>query len=552
MDYKNDPMALQTNLVKNLPDVQETARTSWKLRVPHVMNLFVLTLVFAAGIGIGTWMSDGRESNKDDMQVVRETAESSLVAQAGGQCPHRDCTFFSNQVPCYHWTPQGILAMEIDLAQADTYWVSSNGTMVNHGYQTLDTSTEQLHEIEWVPVPWFGTDILLLSCFSSGTIIEVKGVSRVHSEAGEVMKTRQGLRHMAENASLSITHYRIEGIFGKSPHAVVLTKKHGKKFFVGIQAENAIAVVTLPDYKVKTIWKVPIPEDVTMSAGGDLHGLCEDSQGHLWFVLKNARYKTLSGKSGMGMVGRLCSPLNPVCAKGERWTLYRFSDLSPSGKEAIPFFIRADPQGRYVWFNSVASDEVGLVDTEAEEPVPKIISLPELNYNWHTLSGMRPGGISVLKSGNALVSLYNQLGKLAHVTTDGNVTYKDIAVKGEKRSAFLHISASDEVLKGGKGSVVLTGSSNDFMSDDLGPDFKLVNQSWLDIQKSEQQDYLRVLTNFDGEKIEWQGHKDVNAPTQISWLHRTLQIFPYSSGKYSMFATTELRTVRLLVSFVPK
>jgi len=145
----------------------------------------------------------------------------------------------------------------------------------------------------------------------------------------------------------------------------------------------------------------------------------------------------------------------------------------------------------------------------------------------------------------ALIALYNNYGGFAHISLDGKVQFLDVSEMVD--FAYLHISAPSFVDLGQRGNLVLTASSNDFTTDDLGPAYDNVENKLI---ASGQPDLLRVLHNFDAKTLTWQSDTIIRAPSQISWLHRTRQIF--ADDSQHIFATTELRSVRLLLSFLPK
>lgn len=57
-----------------------------------------------------------------------------------------------------------------------------------------------------------------------------------------------------------------------------------------------------------------------------------------------------------------------------------------------------------------------------------------------------------------------------------------------------------------------------------------------------------MLHGFDPETLTWESASEVRASSQLNWAHRTRQIF--QEPTLEIFATTELRPVRLLVSYV--
>lgn len=323
-----------------------------------------------------------------------------------------------------------------------------------------------------------------------------------------------------------------------------------------MQGQNTIKILSLSDFVVQKSWKVPVKlvgDDVKMTEGiGDLHAVVEDYERNMWFLLKESKYTTKRGNpDGMGIIGRLANPYSDKCS-GKRWTFHRFGDLSPSGEKAIPFYIDICPNGRYVWFNSISSNEVGVVDAkEGDAGVPKIFTLPDHKFKSPTGlqegKGVRPGGIASMDDGSALVTLYNEYGGFAHVSLEGDVKYVDVSETNDY--AYLHVSAPKSLLAGEKGDLVLTAASNAFTSHDLGAEFDGIEH---DLKSVDQPDMLRVLHNFDTTNMTW-SDSVIYAPTQISMLHRTRQLFPETGDEnYLIFGTTELRPVRLLVSYLMK
>merc|ERR1711893_214595 len=107
------------------------------------------------------------------------------------------------------------------------------------------------------------------------------------------------------------------------------------------------------------------------------------------------------------------------------------------GAKALPFYIDASPDGRWVWANSFISNEVFVIDTSLEESMGgKMIEMDISDFvqkgtkssrgDWNMYNS-RPGGMVALIDGTALFTVYNTFGMLARVdATTEEIVYIEI------------------------------------------------------------------------------------------------------------------------------
>lgn len=514
-----------------IPKGQAGEASMWaKVAAAIGVLIVILLIVVIVLVSDGNYVKVDSGDEGVSEAVVPETAEAMA----------NECIFKSQEIPCYRWQGKD-LVVEYDMNFLQTYDHEGN----DMGVQPL-TKFGSTHEAAMAP-----NGDLIITHMSTNSFTIVKGVKQ---KLGTTLSDD------------SIDHFSMERRLLEDStsglHSTMFSKKDPNIMFMTLELIDTIALYDYTQKKIIKKFEIPHASWGMRAAAGSTHvttahTFVEDKHGNIYFTMKKCVYDLDDDTEGMGAIGRLNDPLDDSIPDNERWMHWKMSKYG-TGVKTLPFYINIDVKGEYVWFNSIISAEMGVIDSrDNDEPTIKMFTMPpphndgaQSSRGDGDLHNPRPGGMIVTAAGDCIVAAYNRYGSIAKINKNtGEVTYVTVPAVHGHDYAYLHISADFEtyedktLYQGGKFDVVLTASSNDFKADTIKDD---LDQDW---SQPDQADAIMLMKGFDADAMTWKSMEEYMAPTQHSWFHRSWVLADHANGP-ELIVSTEYYADRLFFVWV--